>query len=457
MKVATNNRGLSDLREIDRLHHLHPFTDTALLGNEGTLVFTRGENVYVWDNEGNKYFDAMSGLWCVNIGYGRDTLVQAAAKQMRKLPFYNSFFKCSVEPAIELAAKLAQISPEQFNHCFFTGSGSEANDTMIRMVRRYWDLCGKHDKKVLISRFNAYHGSTIGGASLGGMAFMHEQGDLPIENIVHIGQAYSFEGQGDIEEEEFAIQSAQLLEEKIKELGPQRVAAFVGEPVQGAGGVIIPPAGYWDEIQRICTKYDILLVADEVICGFGRLGRWFGSQYYNINADIMPIAKGLSSGYLPLGGVLVGDRVAKTLISKGKEFAHGFTYSGHPVCCALALENINILEQEDLINRTAKELAPGLRKKWLAVAEHPIVGEARTVGALAALELVTDKETRRRYDDKHSAGVICREICLEEGIIMRAVRDTMVICPPLVTTDKQLDELIGKVTIVLDKTAEKIL
>ena len=457
MTTTMKNTKMSNIQLMDKQHHIHPFTDTALLGAEGSRVFVRGDNIYVWDSEGNKYFDAMSGLWCVNIGYGRDELADVAAKQMRALPFYNSFFNCSVEPAIELAAKLAQISPPQFNHCFFTGSGSEANDTMIRMVRRYWDLCGKHDKKVIISRLNAYHGSTIGGASLGGMAFMHEQGDLPIKNIAHIGQPYSFELQGNLSEEEFAIQSAQLLEEKIMEIGANRIAAFVGEPVQGAGGVVIPPQGYWEEIQRICNKHDILLVADEVICGFGRLGHWFGSDYYNINADIMPIAKGLSSGYLPIGGLLVGDRVADTLIAKGKEFAHGFTYSGHPTCCAVALANINIIEKESLVERTANELAPALNKKWLTLAEHSLVGEARSVGALAALELVVDKETRRRYDDKHSAGVICRDICIEEGIIMRAVRDTMIICPPLITTDEQLDELIAKVCIVLDRTAEKIL
>lgn len=447
------NRSTTQLQEIDKKHHIHPFTDTQSLAQEGTLVMVKGDGIYVWDSEGKKYLDAMSGLWCVALGYGRAELVEAAAAQMSELPYYNSFFKSSVQAAISLADKLAELAPPHINHSFFTGSGSEANDTVIRMVRRYWDLCGKAEKKILISRSNAYHGSTIGGASLGGMGFMHKQGDLPIPNIVHIDQPYMFELQQDLSEEEFALASARKLEDKIKELGSKRVAAFVAEPVQGAGGVIIPPRGYWQEIQRICNKYDILLVADEVICGFGRLGTWFGSDFYHIQADLMPIAKGLTSGYLPLGAVLVGDRVADKLIKQGKEFAHGFTYSGHPVCCAVALKNIEILEKENLVTRMRDEVAPLLKQKWDSLADHPLAGETRSVGGLAALELVVDKETRRRYDDKFTAGYSCRDICLREGIIMRAVRDTMIVCPPLIISGSQLDEMVAKVRVCLDKTA----
>ena len=447
------NKSTTQLQELDKKHHIHPFTDTQSLAQEGTIVMVKGEGIYVWDSEGKKYLDAMSGLWCVALGYGRSELVEAASNQMKELAYYNSFFKSSVQAAISLADKLAQLAPPQINHSFFTISGSEANDTVIRMVRRYWDLCAKPEKKVLISRSNAYHGSTIGGASLGGMSFMHKQGDLPIPNVVHIEQPYGFELQQDLSEADFALMSANKLEEKIKELGSNRVAAFVAEPVQGAGGVIIPPNGYWSAVQKICKKHDILLVADEVICGFGRLGTWFGSDFYQIEPDLMPVAKGITSGYLPLGAVLIGDRVADKLIKKGKEFAHGFTYSGHPVCCAVALKNIEILEKENLVTRMDKEVAPLLKQKWDSLADHPLVGETRSVGGLAALELVVNKETLSRYDDKHTAGYSCRDICLEEGLIMRAVRDTMVVCPPLIITEPQLDEMIAKVRVCLDKTA----
>ena len=444
------------LQEMDRKFHIHPFTDTQNLANEGTLVMVKGDGIYVWDSEGKKYLDAMSGLWCVALGYGRSELADVAAQQMTQLPYYNSFFKSSVQSAISLADKLAEISPPHINHSFFTASGSEANDTVIRMVRRYWDLCGRTEKKVLISRSNAYHGSTIGGASLGGMRFMHEQGDLPIPNVVHIEQPYMFELQEEMDEAEFALLCARKLEDKIKQLGADRVAAFVAEPVQGAGGVIIPPRGYWQEVQRICRKHDVLLVVDEVICGFGRLGTWFGSDYYEVEADLMPVAKALTSGYIPLGGVLISDRVAEALIKRGKEFAHGFTYSGHPVSCAVALKNIEILENEKLINRMAEEIGPALKQKWDRLADHPIVGETRSVGGLAALELVADKKTRRRYDDKFTAGYTCRDICLNEGVIMRAVRDTMVVCPPLIITQSQLDEMVSLVRLCLDKTAARL-
>ena len=336
------------LQEMDVQHHLHPFTDTKILKENGSRIITKAEGVYLWDSDGHKIIDGMAGLWCVNIGYGRKELVDVAQEQMNELPYYNNFFQTTHPPAIELSKVLADISPPQFNHVFFTNSGSEANDTVVRMARYYWALQGKPDKTVIISRENAYHGSTMAGSSLGGMKFMHEQGGI-ISDIEHIDQPYWFKNGGDLSPEEFGVKAAQALETKIKELGEDRVAAFIGEPIQGAGGVIVPPDTYWPEIQRICEKYGILLIADEVICGFGRLGKWFGSDYYNINADFMPIAKGLSSGYLPIGGLMVADKVAEVIIEKGGEFAHGFTYSGHPAACAVAKENIRILKDEKII------------------------------------------------------------------------------------------------------------
>ncbi|MDD2343676.1 MAG: aminotransferase, partial [Tolumonas sp.] len=308
---STNNRSgnpeTQRWQDMDAAHHLHPFSDAAALNAHGSRVITKGDGVYLYDSEGNKIFDAMSGLWCVNIGYGRKELAEAAYNQMLELPFYNTFFKTTHPPVAELSELVTKVAPTGFNHIFYTNSGSEGNDTVIRMVRHYWASLGQPKKKVIISRTNAYHGSTIGGASLSGMNYMHEQGDLPIPGIAHIEQPYWYANGGDLSPEEYGIKAARELEKKILEVGVENVAAFIGEPVQGAGGIIIPPTTYWPEIQRICGHYGILLIADEVICGFGRTGEWFGSDYYGIKPHLMTIAKGLSSGYMPIGGVLVHD------------------------------------------------------------------------------------------------------------------------------------------------------
>mgnify|MGYP000512312815 FL=1 len=317
------------LQEIDGQHHLHPFTDHKDLMEKGSRVITKAEGVYLWDSDGNKIIDGMAGLWCINVGYGRRELADIAHRQMLELPYYNNFFQTTHPPAIELSKALVDISPAQFNYVFFTNSGSEANDTVVRIVRHYWALEGKPEKTVIISRENAYHGSTVAGSSLGGMKWMHDQGGI-LPDIEHIAQPYWYRNGGSLTPEDFGLKTAQALETRIKEVGEDRVAAFIGEPVQGAGGVIIPPSTYWPEIQRICETYGILLIADEVICGFGRLGEWFGSEFFGIHADLMPIAKGMSSGYLPIGGLMIGDRVANTVINKGSDFNHGFTYSGHP-------------------------------------------------------------------------------------------------------------------------------
>jgi putrescine aminotransferase len=439
-------------QELDRRHFLHPFTDFKALATKGTRVIVRADGVYLYDSDGHRILDAMAGLWCVNVGYGRSELADVARAQMLELPYYNSFFQTAHPPAIELSRKLVEITPPQFNHVFFTGSGSEANDTVVRMVRRYWDLMGQPDRTVIVSRENAYHGSTMAGASLGGMAFMHAQGGLPIPGIVHIRQPYWYSDGGELSPEEFGLVAAHALEQKIEELGAHRVAAFIGEPIQGAGGVIIPPDTYWPEIQRICDRHGILLIADEVICGFGRTGHWFGSERFGIRPDLMSIAKGMSSGYLPIGGVMVGDRVAEVLIARGGEFAHGYTYSGHPVACAVASANLGIIERENLVGRVRDELAARLAAKWRALAEHPLVGEARCTGLLGALELVRDKAARRFFDKRGEVGTICRDYCFENGLVMRAVRDTMIVAPPLVITPGQLDELAEKAWRCLDLT-----
>ncbi len=443
------------LQDIDGQHHIHPFTDHKALMEKGTRIITHADGVYLWDSDGNKILDGMAGLWCVNVGYGRQELVDAATNQMQELPYYNNFFQTTHPPAIELSKALVDISPPQFNHVFFTNSGSEANDTVVRMVRHFWTLEGKPEKTVIISRENAYHGSTVAGSSLGGMKGMHAQGGI-LHDIEHIAQPYWYRSGSEMDPEEFGLKTAQALEIRIREIGEDRVAAFIAEPVQGAGGVIIPPDTYWPEIQRICKKYGILLIVDEVICGFGRLGEWFGSEYFDIEADLMPIAKGLSSGYLPIGGLMVGDRVAETVINKGSDFNHGFTYSGHPAACAVALENIRILKDEKIIEKVKNELSPYLQKKWLALGDHPMVGEARGLGMVGALELVKDKNTKTSYPSDQNVGTICRDFCFNNGLIMRAVGDAMIICPPLVISHSEINELIEKAKLCLDLTWEKI-
>ena len=444
------------IQQLDSKHYLHPFTDFKDLNSRGARVMVRGDGIYLWDSEGKKILDGMSGLWCVNVGYGRTSISQAVYQQMETLPFYNSFFNTTNLPAVQLAAKLVEISPPQFNHVFFTGSGSEGNDTNLRMVRRYWDLMGFKERHTIISRHNAYHGSTVAGASLGGMDGMHAQGGLPIPGIVHIGQPNYFEDGRGMSEDEFGLHAARWLEAKILELGADTVAAFIGEPVQGAGGVIIPPTTYWPEIGRICDKYGILLIADEVICGFGRLGTWFGTELMGIRPDLITFAKGVTSGYVPLGGVLVGDRVADVLIEKGGDFNHGFTYSGHPVACAAALENIRIIEHEQLVERVANDTGPYLKEKFATLADHPLVGYANSLGLVAGLNLVRGKGTTPHdavlFDADKSVGMICRGYMFGNGMIMRAVGDRMIIAPPLVMTRGQIDDMVALIRHCLDLT-----
>ena len=323
-------------------------------------------------------------------------------------------------------------------------------------MRRYWDLAGKPGKEIIISRDLAYHGSTVAAASLGGQKLMHEQGHLPIPGIRHIAPPYWYRDGGDLSPEEFGKAAARLLEREIISLGADRVAAFIGEPIQCAGGVIIPPESYWPEIQCICNEYDVLLVVDEVICGFGRLGAWFGSDYYRLQPDLMPIAKGLSSGYLPIGGVMVADRITDLFIAEGEEFAHGFTYSGHPATCAVALANIAILRDEKIVENVRDNTGPYLEQRWNELAQHPLVGETRGVGFLRALELVKNKQSREFFDPVGKVGQICRDICFNNGLVMRAIRDTMVVSPPLILTREQVDELVELVNKCLDLTAKEL-
>ncbi|MBT5000569.1 MAG: aspartate aminotransferase family protein [Tateyamaria sp.] len=450
MPTITNHLPTKELQALDAAHHMHPFTAGGELADKGARIITRADGVYLHDSEGNEILDGMAGLWCVNIGYGRAELADVAAQQMKQLCYYNTFFQTTHVPAIALAQKIAELAPDKLNHIFFASSGSEANDTNIRLVRTYWAIKGKPEKKIIISRKNAYHGSSVGSGSLGGMTPMHEQGGLPIPDIIHINQPNWWAEGGDKSPEEFGIATAKELEEVIMGQGENRIAAFIAEPIQGAGGVIIPPDTYWPEIQRICDKYEILLIADEVICGFGRTGNWFGSQTMGIKPHIMTIAKGLSSGYQPIGGSIVCDEVAE-VIGSG-EFNHGYTYSGHPVASAVALENIRLLEEENILDHVRKVAAPALKEMWHNLGDHPLVGETTIVGMMASLALTPNKESRAKFAmEAGTAGFTCRERCFANNLIMRHVYDRMVISPPLVITPEEIKEMGKRARSALDE------
>lgn len=450
--AVVEERSHSEWQALDSEHYLHPFTDHKELGEKKSRIITRADGVYIYDADGKRILDAMSGLWCVNAGYGREELVRAAADQLAELPYYNSFFQCANPPSIELARLMTEITQPQFKRVFYTGSGSEAVDTMIRVVRRYWELMGQPQRSTIIARTNAYHGSTIAGTSLGGMKAQRSQGGPLVPGIEHVDQPYWFGSDHSLSPDEFGVQAARRLEEKIDELGAENVAAFVGEPVQGAGGVIIPPPTYWPEVARICKERGVLLITDEVICGFGRLGEWFGADHFGVEPDLMTFAKGVTSGYLPLGGVMVGDGIADVLVDKGGEFFHGYTYSGHPASCAVAIANIGILQRENLVTRVREDIGPYLQTKWATLSDHPLVGETRMLGLMGAMELVADKTTLRRFDEKSGVGTICRDHAIDNGLVMRAVGATMVVAPPLILEHGQADELVELAWKTLDMT-----
>jgi len=450
MIVITNHMPTAELQAADAAHHMHPFTAGDELAAKGARVITRAKGVWLTDSDGNEILDGMAGLWCVNIGYGRGELADVAARQMRELPFYNTFFQTTHVPVIALAQKLAELAPGDLNHVFFANSGSEANDTNIRMVRTYWSIKGKPSKSIIVSRKNAYHGSSVGSGSLGGMPGMHAQGGMPIPDVFHINQPDWWAEGGDMTPEDFGLARARELEQTILLLGEDRIAAFIAEPVQGAGGVIVAPDSYWPEIQRICDKYDILLIADEVICGFGRTGNWFGSQTLNIRPDIMTIAKGLSSGYQPIGGSIVSDEVASVIASG--EFNHGYTYSGHPVASAVALENLRILQEENIIEYARDVAAPHLKDGLDSLTDHPLVGEAKIVGMMGSIAMTPHKESRAKFAaDAGTAGYICRERCFANNLVMRHVGDRMVISPPLVIRPEEIDLMIARARVALDE------
>ncbi len=459
--ASTTHNQTRHWQEMDAAHHIHPFTQTSLLNKEGVRVITRGKGVYLWDSEGHRMIDGMSGLWCVQLGYGNEELAKAGYEALQTLPYYNHFFKTTNPWTTELAAKMATLLPAGHERVMFASSGSEANDSALKLIRYYWNLMGKPEKKIHLSRELGYHGVTMAAASLSGLTPLHPQFDLPLPGFEKVPGPYWYgakaAGYGDIDPHEFGALVAKKMEERILDIGPDRIASFTAEPVQGAGGLIIAPDTYWPEVSRICKKYDILLHADEVITGFGRTGEWFGSHTYKLEPDIMTMAKGLSSGYQPISAVTLGPRMGEAIATADEELVHGYTYSGHPVASAVALKNLEIIEREQLPARVKTSIGPYFARKLKETfADHPLVGEVRTVGLLGAIELVKDKAERSFYPRSQDVGTQCRNHCFANGLIMRAIRDTMVLSPPLIISEPEVDEIAGLAKLCIDATAKEL-
>jgi putrescine aminotransferase len=453
MDDATNVK-TQHVQSVFATRHLHPFLDQRMIDPTYTKVLMKGEGLNVWDSDGKRYLDGISGLFCTALGYGRQELVDAAARQLSDLSYCSPFFNTTHPKLAELSERLFSLLPERFGRVVYTNSGSEANETLIRTVRRYWDVVGKPEKKILIARHNGYHGSTMGSASLGGMKYMHEMGDLPIPGIHHIGEPFWFGYEGERDEAAFGLSVAQELEQKILELGPDKVAAFVAEPIQGSAGVIIPPATYWPEIQRICRKYDVLLCLDEVIGGFGRTGEWFSHQLFGIEPDTISIAKGLTSGYAPMGGLVLSRRVADAIVEGGL-FAHGLTYQGHPLPAAIACANLALLNEGGIVERVKSDLGPYLQSALQhAFADHPLVWEIHGAGMLASLQLAPVKGQKKRFSDELVVGSYCMYLAQEDGLLFRASYSRLIIAPALVATHAEIDELVEKAKRAIDRIAD---
>ena len=440
---------------LDIASHLHPYTNARKHESAGPMVVTEGKGIYIYDDQGREYIEGLAGLWYAALGFSEERLVQAATEQLRKLPCYHSFTHKAPMPTIELAARLLEIAPVPMSKVFFANSGSEANDTVIKMIWYYNNALERPEKKKIISRIKGYHGVTVATASLTGLPFNHRDFDLPIAGILHATCPHYYRfGQDGETEEDFATRCAAELEQLILDQGPETIAAFIGEPVMGAGGVIVPPRTYWEKIQAVLKKYDVLLVADEVICGFGRTGNMFGCQTFDIKPDIMTMAKALSSGYQPISAVMISDPVYQTLADNSAKigtFGHGFTYSGHPVPAAVALETLKIYEERDIVaqvQRVGPRLQDGLRR----YADHPLVGEVRGVGLIAGVELVADRASKAPFDPAGKVGAYLAARAEAHGLIIRNLMDTIAFCPPLIITEEQIDVLLERFDKAIDDT-----
>ncbi|MGW1422971.1 aspartate aminotransferase family protein [Bradyrhizobium manausense] len=437
----------------DVAYQLHAYTNARAHQQAGPLVIERGEGPYVFDASGKRYFEAMAGLWSVGLGFNEKRLVEAAYKQMQALPFYHTFSAKSHGPSIDLAEKLVALAPVPMSKVFFTNSGSEANDTVLKLIAYRSNSLGQPQRKKIISRMRAYHGVTIASASLTGLPNNHRSFDLPLPNILHTGSPHFYkDGAPGESEEAFATRRAEELDALIQKEGPDTIAAFFGEPVMGAGGVVVPPATYWDKIQAVLKKYDILLVADEVICGFGRTGKMFGCETYGIKPDAIVVSKQITSSYFPLSAIIMNDRMFEPIADESNKIGvlgHGFTAGGHPVGSAIALENLKIIEERGLVAHAA-ELGGYMQGKLRELTSHPLVGEVRGVGMIAAIELVLDKGRKTAAATPGAVGGMASRMLQERGVISRNMLDAIAICPPLITTKAQIDELVAAITGVLN-------
>lgn len=439
----------------DIQHCIHPYTNLKIHLNKGPLIITDGKGIYVYDEEGKEYIEGLAGLWCTCLGFGEEELIDAAVRQMRKLPYYHTFAHKATKPSIDLAEKLKEIAPMPVSKVFFANSGSEANDSLVKLIWYYNNALGRPEKKKIISRWKGYHGVTIASASLTGLSNNHRDFDLPIANIVHTDcpHYYRFAEEGE-QEEEFATRMAENLEKLIQAEGPDTVAAFIAEPVMGAGGVIVPPPTYFEKVQKVLRRYDVLMLADEVICGFGRTGTMFGCETFGIKPDAITVAKAMSSAYLPISAVLLSEDIFQAMVKESEKigiFGHGFTYSGHPVPAAVAVRTIDLIRERGLVEHV-RHVAPRFQERLQAFADHPLVGEARGVGLIGAIELVADKATKRPFRPAPGVGAYCSARAEAHGLIVRALVDSIAFCPPLIITESEIDEMFDRFAKALDET-----
>jgi 4-aminobutyrate--pyruvate transaminase len=439
----------------DVAYQIHPYTNARRHERNGPIVIERGSGIYVYDDQGREYIEALAGLWSVAVGFGEDRLVQAAARQMSKLPYYHTFSHKSHEPSIELAEKLVKMSPDGLDHVFFTSSGSEANDTVVKFVWYYNNSLGRLQKKKFIARNGGYHGITVASGSLTGLQVNQRGFDLPLPFVKHVTcpHHYRFAEPGE-SEEAFADRLAAELEATILAEGPETVAAFIGEPLIGAGGVLPPPRAYWRKVQEVCRRHDVLIVADEVINGFGRVGTLFACEHYGIQPDILVLSKQITSSYQPLAAVLVSDALYQGIADQTARlgtFGHGFTASGHPVATAVALENLAIIEERGLVANAAR-VGAHLQASLRSFADHPLVGEVRGVGLIAAVELVADKASKAKFDPPGKVGLYLFERAHEHGLIIRNIQDSIAFCPPLIITPAQVDDVMRRFGLALADT-----
>jgi len=437
----------------DIAYHLHPYTNAVKHEAEGPLVLTEGKGIHVYDENGNEYIEALAGLWSTSLGFGEQRLIDAATKQLHKLPYYHSFTHKVPSTTVELAEALIKIAPVPMSKVFFTNSGSEANDTVVKMVWYYNNAIGRPKKKKIIARIKGYHGVTVAAASLTGLPYNHKDFDLPIDRILHTDcpHFYRFGDEGETEEQ-FASRLAENLDNLIISEGPDTVAAFIAEPIMGAGGVLVPPKTYFEKVQAVLKKHDVLFVADEVICGFARTGSMWGSQTFGLKPDILSCAKALSSSYLPIAAVMINEKIYSGIrdnTGKLGTFGHGYTYSGHPVSAAVALETLKIYEERDIVSMV-RQVSPAFQKRLHSFADHPMVGEVRGTGLIGAIELVRNKKTREAFDPKLAVGLKTAGFCQQHGLITRAIMDSLAFCPPLIITEPQIQQIFDRVAKALD-------